>query len=395
VDSGGQLALLGLLLLAGYAASIVGRRVHVPRVTLLLLIGLAAGPSGLDLAPEALVAWFPTVTHMALAIVGFLLGESFVGKHLKGLSRAVVWVSIGETLAAAAAVLVGLLLVGAPLPLALLLAGIAPATDPAATLDVASERGADGPLTRTLLGVVAIDDAWGVIVFSLMLVAAEAVGGQGAAGTELLRALWEVGGAGLLGAALAFPMVWVTGRGTKGEPHLLEAIGFVFLCAGFADLLGVSYLLASMTLGAVVANRATHYTRPFHAIENVREPFLAVFFVLAGFEFQWAPLLALGAVGVAYVVARSTGLIAGGMLGAKLSGAPPAVTRHVGWCLLPQAGVALGLALVAVQRVPGTEGVLPLVIASTVIFEVLGPMVTLWHISRAGELPPASPGPGG
>lgn len=147
-------------------------------------------------------------------------------------------------------------------------------------------------------------------------------------------------------------MAWLTGRLGQGEPAILEAAGFVFLCGGLATLLDVSYLLACMVLGAVVANRAKHYTRPFHAIEGVSDPFLAVFFVLAGFRLELDALADLGWLGIAYVLARATGLIVGGRLGAKFAQAPPVVQKHIGWCLLPQAGVALGLALLAAERLP-------------------------------------------
>lgn len=385
MDGGWQLAVLGLLMLGGYAADLLGRHTHVPRVTLLLLLGLLAGPEVLGLAPPEVRAWFPMVTHMALAIVGFLLGESFAGKHLKQGGKAAVIISLAVVCVTATVVFAALVSVGVPSVLALLLAGIAPATAPAATLDVVRESNAKGPLTDTLLEVVAIDDAWGVMLFSLLLVIASHLSGQEAGGGELLVGLWEVLGAGLLGALLAVPMAWVTGREGRGEPTLVEAVGFVFLCGGLAELLDVSYLLACIVLGATLANRARHYTRPFHAIERVREPFLIVFFVLAGFELDLAAAAALSVAGGVYVVARAFGKVCGGAVGARLAGAPPALRDHIGWCLLPQAGVALGLALLAAERVPEAAPALQVIIASTVLFEIVGPMATVRALRRAGE----------
>jgi len=388
-----ELVLLGLLMLAGYGANIIGRRIHVPRVSLLLLIGAVAGPSVLDLAPVEVTAWFPMVAHTALAIVGFLLGESFAGKHLKRTSRTVVTASLVECAVTSIVVFAALWAAGVPPALSLLLAGIAPATAPAAILDITRERNARGPLTRVLLGVVAIDDAWGVILFSVLLVAAEILNGTGSALGTLLHGLWEVAGAGLLGALLAIPMAWLTGKEKPGEPTLVEAIGFVFLCAGLAELLQVSYLLACMSLGAVLANRARHYTRPFHAIEGVEEPFLMVFFVFSGFKFELGSLAAIGITGAVYVAARAAGKIAGGWLGARAAAAEPVVAQNLGWCLLPQAGIALGLALLASERLPEAGPILQIVVASTVLFEVTGPLFTLSRLRRAGELhePPAAP----
>jgi len=267
------------------------------------------------------------------------------------------------------------------------LGAIACATAPAAVLDGVREARASGPLTRTVLGVVAIDDAWGILVFSFALVSAEALVGHGEPLAQALSGLWEVAGAVVLGIALGLPMAWLTGRVKKGEPTLLEAAGFVFLCGGLAIQMEVSYLLACMALGATVANRARHHTRPFREIEGVIDPFLAVFFLLAGYGLDVGALENLGLVLVAYVLARSVGKLLGGWAGARIAHAPKVIRQRAGWCLLPQAGIALGMALLVVERLPHLAAqVLPVVIASTVLFEVVGPLLTRWHLARAGEL---------
>jgi len=168
---------------------------------------------------------------------------------------------------------------------------------------------------------------------------------------------------------------------------LLEAAGFVFICGGLALMLHVSYLLACMALGATVANRATHHTRPFREIEGASQPFLVMFFLLAGYECDLDAVTTFGVLGAGYVLARLLGRVIGGSLSARLAGAPAVVRRRVGWCLLPQAGVALGLALLAAERLPAVgEIVLPLVIVATVVFELVGPATTWWHLDQAGEL---------
>lgn len=381
-----DLLILGVFLLIGWGAHVIGSRVHVPRVTLLLSVGLLAGPAVLDLVPAEIAQWFPMVSQIALAMIGFLLGESLVGRELKQRARTVLFVSIGATLGPILVVTLLLLLIGTDLALALLLAGIATATAPAAIVDVVHETAAEGPLTETTLGVVAIDDAWGVMLFSLLLVAIEAMAGTANPLNEILWGVWEVLGALLLGGLIGIPMAWSIGRMRPGEPTLIEAAGFVLLCAGLAIQLHASYLLACMALGATVAVRAKHHTRPFRDIEGVSEPFLVIFFLLAGHEFNLATLRALGIIGGTYVLARSLGKIAGAAIGARLAQAPPVVQARIGWCLLPQAGVALGLALLVAERLPDLGySVLPLVIASTVLFELFGPLLTRWQLARAGE----------
>jgi Kef-type K+ transport system membrane component KefB len=385
------LMIVGLFLLAGFAAHVLGRRVHVPRVTLLLFLGFLAGPAVFQVIPGAAAEWFPLAAQLALSIIGFQLGERFLGKHLRQTGATVMTVSLAEVLGAALAVSIVLLCLGVPLPLVLLLAAVAPASSPAATLDVIHQTEAKGPVTDTVLDVVAIDDAWAVILFSAMLVVAQAAAGQDAS-AAVGRGLREVGGGILLGGALGLPMAWLTGRVRPGELTLIETLGFVFLCSGLALRFELSYILACMAMGATVSNIAKHHQRPFHAIEEVEQPFLIIFFVLAGFDFQLGSLSEIGWVGFAYVLARSAGLILGGYVGGAASNASRAVRTHAGWCLLPQAGIPLGLALMVSQRHPqwGAQ-VLSVIVGTTIIFEILGPMVTRWALHHAGELPQGGP----
>jgi len=387
LGEGWSLLFLGAMLLAGYLAHITGPRIYIPRVTLLLIAGAICGPSVLGLMPQNVSEWFPFVAHMALAMVGFLLGENFVGKEIKEKGRVVLWVTVWETMLTAALVFAALAVVGAPIALALLLAGIAPASAPAAIFETLREGKSKGSLTDTVLGVVAIDDALGVLIFSILLVVAQAITGHGTHLSELLKGLWEVFGAVFVGGFVSLPMVWVTTHIREGEPTLVEAAGFVFLCAGLASILNVSYLLASIVLGAVVANRAKENMRPFHVMEGIREPFLAIFFILAGFRFDLSKLVALGLVGVVYVAARTAGLALGGRIAGKIVKAPKEVRSRVGWCILPQAGVALGFALLAREKLPEFgESVLPLIIGTTIVFEIAGPLIARWHLNKAGEL---------
>jgi Kef-type K+ transport system membrane component KefB len=274
-----------------------------------------------------------------------------------------------------------------PLVIALLLAGIAPATAPAATMDVVHESRAEGRFTDTLLGIVAIDDAWGLLIFSVLLTLVQALSDQGGAGAVLATGAWEIGGALLLGLVLGLPMAYVTGRIRPGEPIQAEALGLVLLCAGLAVWAEVSYILAAMVLGAVVANLAKHHARPFHAIEGIEWPFLILFFLLAGAALHMEALAQIGLLGAGYIGLRVVGRILGTRLGGWLSDTDPVTRRWIGLALLPQAGVAIGMALLASQRFPEFKDIiLPVVLGSTVIFELLGPVVTRRVLIRMGEV---------
>ena len=230
----------------------IGRRTRLPRVTLLLILGFLAGPAVLGLISPQEEKWAPVVTSIALVMVGFLLGGKFYRTWLRRGVKEVMVVSIAVVMFTAVSVAVGLVLFGVRLEIALLLAGISTATDPVATLDVVHQNRAKGKFTQTLVSIVAIDDAWGLILFSFILMAVHGLSGHANLTKPLLTGLWELGGAVLVGVLLGIPMALLSGRIKKGEPMLIEALGIVFLCGGLAEFLHVSSLLASMILGAVV-----------------------------------------------------------------------------------------------------------------------------------------------
>jgi len=376
---------LGALFLAGLVADLLGRRTHVPRVTLLMLVGLGLGPVGFDVLPTALEAWYEFLAAAALTMVAFLLGGALSRDRLQRHGRAIVIVSVAIVIASALLVAGGLWLAGVPVTLALLLAGISTATDPAATLDVTREAHARSGFSRLILGIVAIDDAWGLIAFSLLLVAAKALAGDGTAHV-LADALWEIGGALVIGAGLGLPAAALTGRLKPGEPTQIEVLAVVFLCAGLAIWIGVSFLLAGMVCGALVANFARHHDRPFHEIENVERPFMLLFFILAGASLHAEGLAEAGRVFGLYLALRVAARLLGGWCGGTLAGLRPAERRWIGAALLPQAGVAVGMALIAGDHFPGLrQELLSVTIATTIAFEILGPVATQQALRRAGR----------
>lgn len=385
-DTGRILITLGGLLLLGLATEAIGRRTRLPRVSLMLLFGFVFGRSVLGVIPDVTETWFPTISNMALVMVGFLLGEKLSRGVLREHGRLVLSLSVAVVLSTFLCVFLGMIAVGMPLSFALLLAGIAPATDPAASTDVVHEVRAKGPFTSALIGIVALDDAWGLLLFSVVLAAVEfSVGASGLA--VLGEGLWHAGGAVLLGAGLGLPMAYLTGRIEPGEPTLAEALGSVLLCGGLALALDVSFLLAAMSMGVVVANLARHHERPFHAIEGIEWPFLVLFFLFAGTELQVTSFRETGVTLAIFVAARVVGRILGAKLGLGYgTGLAPGFATSMGLALMPQAGVALGMAILAVQRFPEFEPYLSLAIAATVLFELFGPLLTRRSLERMGEV---------
>ena len=377
------LLVIGALLLLGLLADAVGRRTRVPRVTLLILLGVLIGNPGLGLLPAELAHWHEFLATAALTMVAFVLGGGLTARTLRSHGREIIALSMAVVAASVLLVVLGLVAIGVPAPLALILGGIATATAPAATRDVVKQSGMTGAFSERLLGIVAIDDAWGLIVFGVLLVVAKSVIGEEA--TDVVQLIGvELGGSLLVGAVIGIPAAYLTGRLRPGEPMQIEALGVVFLCAGLAVWLDVSFLLAGMIAGAVVSNMARHHDRPFHEIENVQGPFLILFFVLAGASLEIPLLGELGMLCAAYVLLRIAGRLVGGLLGGAMAGLPMREGLWTGAALTPQAGVALGMALVAGDHFPEMrETILSLTIASTVFFEVTGPILTQRALERA------------
>jgi len=373
---------LGFLFLAGLAIDAIGRRTRLPRVTLLILLGVGVGPAGFDvlfLDIDRLNQYF---TPAALTMVAFLLGGALKLDDLRAHGREILSISVAIVLTTVLLVTGGLFLIGVALPVALLLGGISAATDPAATLDVIRQSGTEDRFSRNLLGIVAIDDAWGILSFSVVLtIAGILTGGQ--LNGEVLHGLAEAGGAIALGLAIGLPAAYLTGRIRPGEPTLIEALGVVCLCAGLAILLDFSFLLTGMVAGAVVVNLATHHEQPFHEIERIQWPFMLLFFVIAGASFQPAQLAALGLLGGSYIGLRFASRLIGGWFGGRLAGLPARESWLTGLALMPQAGVAIGMALVASDKFPEyRETIMTITIASTIIFELLGPVMTQFALAR-------------
>lgn len=165
-----------------------------------------------------------------------------------------------------------------------------------------------------------------------------------------------------------------------------EALGVVMLCAGFSVWLGVSFLLAGMVTGAIVTNFAKHHMRPFHEIEHIEWPFMVLFFVLSGASFQLDSVHQIGLLGLAYIVLRTVSRVLAGWLGATWAGAPDQYRRWIGLALMPQAGVALGMALVASSHFPDLkETLMAITIGTTVVFELFGPALTQLALRKVGE----------
>jgi Kef-type K+ transport system membrane component KefB len=377
---------LGAILLLGLAADHLGQRTPLPRVTLLLIFGALLGGEGLDVLPTVLTDRFDLIASLALLMIGFLLGGKLTGESLRQSGAEIWWISLSAVLGSTLLVALGLVLIGAPVEVAVILGCIAAATAPAATVDVVLESGSKGPFAKLLLLVVALDDAWGLILFSIAVAFVAVMTKGGGAASPLLTGVREVGGALVLGALIGLPAAYLTGRIRPGQPILTEALGLVFICGALAIQFEVSFLIAAMVMGAVIANLAKHHEYPFHAIEGIEWPLMVIFFVLAGASLDLNAVRDAGLIGATYAICRIIGKLTGAYIGARASHADPGTRRWIGPALLPQAGAAIGMALVASNQLPEyRQLLLSVVLSTTVFFELVGPLFTRLAIRSTGE----------
>jgi Kef-type K+ transport system membrane component KefB len=376
---------LGAILGASILADALARRTRIPRISLLILVGVAVG-LGRSLFAEApeeplLGGLGEPLTQLALVMVAFLLGGELTRARLRHLGALIAVVSAMVVLTSIIAVGGGLLALGYPLTVALSLAAVGVATDPAAVLSAVEGTGSGDSLNgRLLKGVVAVDDAWGIAVFGLVMAFLGWWTGTQGGSAAIWHAAWELGGACLLGIALGLPAAWLTGRLRQGEPTQIEAIALVLIMAGLSNRLAISGLLLAMVTGAVIANASPHHRRAFHEIEEIEWPFLVFFFVFSGARLEPTMLTAAGGITAAFIVLRLMGRYTGGWLAARAAHRRDAsLSPHLGLALTPQAGVAMGMALLAAERFPAHASLLvATAVAATVVFELLGP----WLVTR-------------
>ncbi|MBU1702047.1 MAG: cation:proton antiporter [Candidatus Eisenbacteria bacterium] len=381
-----QLLYIGLVILMGTIGGKLARKIHVPQVTGYLLMGLVIGPSGLNILTRDGLAGVRLVNDIALGLILFAIGGVVHLSKFRLIGRKLLFLTLAESAGAFLLVSIATLILGGSLPLAILLGVIAVATAPAATLLVIREYNSRGPVTDYLLAIVALNNLICIILFSLAFAGVHISQGMPLL-PALLNPVKEIVGAvvigGLVGAGLSY---WENHIDDLPE-MLMAIIGGVLVSTGAAITIGISPLLPAMIAGAVTANFSQMHRLVYIELRQAEQPFYIAFFVLSGAALHIEYLPQLGLLGVAYLIFRVVGKYLGIYLAAKPLGAPQQVRSCVGLALVPQAGVAIGLARATVQAYPEFGMVVQqIILATVIIYESIGPLMTRWAIFHAGEV---------
>jgi Kef-type K+ transport system membrane component KefB len=273
---------------------------------------------------------------------------------------------------------------------ALILGSVSAATAPAATVMVLRELNAQGPLTSTLLGVVAVDDAICLIIFAMAASVAKVFVNHEVITIQkvLIYPIEEIVFSILAGAVIGMVITFIV-RYAKGINEILPlVIGGLLVLDGMATVYTLSPLLSAMAMGIIVANMSPQKSKVFRMLEDFAPPIVAAFFVLAGARLDIRLIPQIGLLGVAYLVFRIVGKLAGASVGAAVSKAPLVVKKYIGFGLLSQVGVAVGLAITVNREFPNSEIgplVVTILLATTILTEIIGPIATKSAVMKSGE----------
>jgi Kef-type K+ transport system membrane component KefB len=379
----------GLIFILALGASKLLGRIKFPAVTSYLLLGILIGPYGLNLISKSLVNATDSIGYFVLGLVAFSLGQNFLWRELKHVGKTVISISCFAAFGAIALVTLGLLLIKRPVSEAIVLGGIAAATAPMATIMIVREYRAKGPFTRMLLGIVAIDDAWGIIAFAGAMVAAKLISlpaTENVFASAMIGTGKEITGALVLGTILGSLLSMLSRYSKIQMDSFIFSIGFILINTGTSLKLGISPLLANMAMGVAVVNLTKRHIF-FDVLKRIDWPFYLLFFVLCGASLQIPFLRKLGVIGTVYVAARTLGKYGGAYLGGQIVHAEEKIKKYLGLGLIPQAGVALGLAIVAKAELPHCgDLIFTTTVATTIVFESIGPFCTKFAITKAGEV---------
>jgi Kef-type K+ transport system membrane component KefB len=394
------LLLLGVGLLGGILGGRLLHKLRMPQVVGFIIIGAFLGVSFFKIIDAKIIARLEPFSYFALGLIGFRVGGELkidiFKKYGRQLTTILLWEAITPFFLTSLFIstVYGLFFGNWPLAigLGLLFGAIASVTDPAATTEVLREYKTRGPLTRTILGIAALDDGLALLLFVIASSFTAILNGAGGAGFSVtfLYPVYEIGGAILVGSGLGFLLVKISKR-YADEPRILAfSLAIILLTCGLAIAVGVDMLLAAMTLGVVAVNFTPRKRKDvFKVIEAATSPVYIVFFVLVGARldiYQLTPVTLL-LVGL-YLVGMASGKIFGSRFGAVIAGAPQTVKRYLSFSMFPQAGISIGLAILAAHRFPGPIGdtVVIVTAAATFVSQLFGPALTKYSLTCANEI---------
>ncbi len=368
----------------------VTRLLKLPNVTAYLIAGVLIGPYVFNLLEAKTVSSLSVITTAALGFIAFSIGDQFKISTLKAIGKPALIITVFEALGAVTLTMSITMLLGFDKVICVMLGALSASTAPAATLLIVRQYKAKGPLTNMLLPVVAADDAAGLIAYSICVNLAKSMieNTPFSVVDMIIMPLLQVLLALFIGAILGFVLA-LSHRFFRSHTNRMSiVIGMIFIALGISEKFGLSNLLMCMAVGAVYVNLRDDAENILTYIDDWTYPLFMLFFVLSGASLNISTITKVGLLGSVYVVVRFLGKWAGSWIGGSITKQPAVVKNNIGWAMMPQAGVAIGMATMALSQLPLEYGqqIQTVILAATLIYEIVGPLAAKTALKRAGEI---------
>jgi Kef-type K+ transport system membrane component KefB len=380
--------LVALILILGFILGRILRRLRLTEVLAYILAGIIIGRI-LNFSPPE--QFNVIITGISLALIAYMVGLSFSFAFLRRMGKQMVIILIVQVVITVAATGGFVYLLTKDLPLSIILGSLAGATDPAGTIAVLRDLRTRGSLTDMTIALVGLDDAVVIVVYAVGIALTKMLlGAETSVSFIFSHPLWEIFGGLGLGGAIGALLSYVTKKMHLTSDHIFViSLAVAILCWGLAELIEVSAMLTCMALGTAVINLNVQVgNRSNELVDNIMTPIFVLFFAAIGMEMDFSLFHLMWPLIIVYCVGRTIGKITGCSLGGVLAKSEPKIKKYIGFAMLPQAGVAMGLAFLAAQALSGYElggTIITLATTTTVVFGLLSPPLVQYAVQKAGE----------
>ncbi len=387
----------GLIMLSSVALGRVAASFGVSSVVGYLLAGVTLGHAWPGIGDAITPAGAAFAAEMGLSLIAFVVGGELEARRIRSLPRGAVSIAFAQAILCMAAVLGAAAVAGKPPALGLALGAIAAATAPSTTIMIIRRHKADGPLTRMLLSVVAVDDAVCIMLYAVAVSVARALPVAGASQSVAGVAgvfLWELAGSVTVGVVIGIALGYFVKYARGGDELVVIVLGSVLLAAGLGSRMHVSPIISCLVLGTTLSNLVMGSRKLFATIDRFSPPVYVLLFALAGVGCNFKSLATWISFFGLYLVARVAGKVVGSFFAAGAAQTSSVVRRRIGLSLLPQAGLAAGLTVAAGVALPDHRSMLAsIVVPGILLFEAIGPPLLATCLKSAGEVHEGDPAP--
>lgn len=379
---------LGIIFFAAIIGGRISKRLHVPKVTGYIIVGLLVGPSVFNWIDQSHINNLHILSQVAMALVLFIIGGNFKLSKFRRIGRKIIPIAFWEITFTFLAVLIGLWSFSGKWDLALILGSLAIATAPITTIMVLKEYDSEGPISDNLTILLGINNAASIILFEMSLLFVHLMKNMASVSLsyQASQIVWDIIGAFLFGTIFGLAVSYLNQK-ISGKEKIVFFLAVVMGIIGLSNYSHVPYMLTFLVMGIVVANSSEFLQEIIKEMERIGNPIYVAFFVVAGSSLHVDHLMQIGLLGIGYVIFRGIGKYVGAYYGARRANSSSQIKNLIGLGLFSQAGVAVGLAMILFERDQSLGApVLTVILSSVIVFEIIGPILVKSIIVKGGEV---------